>query len=273
MRRWIWISLAGVVVAGGMLLAATRLLGLATIRGTVTQSGFNAPTIKQSRVVLLQGPNARMLALMEMVQPGTELKFEDGSTPTWTTTDAEGKFQFSGVRAKETAITALAELTDGTICATTYANVEPRFGTEDVNLELKVATLLEGESPGRTLICLALRFLVRAMAGRGSGPGWSSRPTFGKRTVTFNSAPCPCQPRTSPTPNEAWRSLTPICSPDGSESPSYSTVSSPGAVRRAGGGGARRAGGSDEENRGWSPSPCRSLLQRPPHGPRPSLLP
>jgi len=32
-------------------------------------------------------------------------------------------------------------------------------------------------------------------------------PAAGKRTVTFMSAPAPCHPRTSPTPNEAWRSF------------------------------------------------------------------
>src|SRR5579871_540494 len=60
-------------------------------------------------------------------------------------------------------------------------------------------------------------------------------PTPGNFTVTLRSAPAPCQARTSPMPNDGWRSLAPTCRPGpDASSVSYSTTSSPGLPRGAG---------------------------------------
>src|SRR6185312_11865046 len=92
-------------------------------------------------------------------------------------------------------------------------------------------------------------------------------PTAGNLIVTFSSAPCPCQARTSPTPNDGWRSLLPTCNPGpAAASPSYSTVSSPG-LRRAPGIAATGRLATARFN-GYSGS---SRDHRPPQGPRPSL--
>src|SRR5437868_4993520 len=58
-------------------------------------------------------------------------------------------------------------------------------------------------------------------------------PVPGNFIVTLRSAPAPCQARTSPIPNDGWRSLAPTCSPGPADdsSASYSTTISPGLVR------------------------------------------
>src|SRR5262249_28092985 len=98
---------------------------------------------------------------------------------------------------------------------------------------------LGGREPGGRLV-LDLRVL--AGAGRARGPGCQKTagehrgskrglhgrvrkrarivftPTPGNRIVTFMSLPAPCQPRTSPTPNDGCRSFAPICRPPRSSS-------------------------------------------------------
>jgi hypothetical protein len=133
MRRWLGLLVAMAVIAGAGLFAASRTVGLASIRGTVAGG---AMAIREARVVLLQGPMVQALSRMDAVTPGTELKFNDGSTATWTTTDGEGNFEFTRVRAEKSSITGLIELLDGRICATSHADVEPLIRRVDVQIRL-----------------------------------------------------------------------------------------------------------------------------------------
>jgi hypothetical protein len=118
-----------VLVVGGVMLAA-RYAGLSSIKGRVG----GGTGVRETRVVLLQGPDVQMLAFMGLVAPGTDLRFTGHETAKWVTADPDGNFYIGGVRWEESTVIGLTEFEDGRICQTSQADLHPTLGFYHVEL-------------------------------------------------------------------------------------------------------------------------------------------